>query len=86
MSRILLLSILLFITYSGNINSQNKEKSTAFIESVVRGDLNEIKTLIKNGANINAKDKYGDPALIVSYKEFQKLMHKNKGNFDVFKT
>ena len=86
MSRILLLSLVLFITYSGNINSQNRVKSTAFIEAVVRGDLKEVKTLIKKGANLNDTDKYGNPALIVSYKEYQKLQRKAKKDFDIYKS
>lgn len=65
---------MLFITYSGDINSINLENESEIVEAVVRGDLKEVKPLIQNGADVNIKNKQGNPALIVAYKKHQRFV------------
>lgn len=46
------------------------------MQASIEGNLEEVKSLIRNGADINAKDKYGDTALMGASRE---------GNLEVVK-
>ena len=43
--------------YAGNVNSD-------LLTAARQGDTNQVKALLDKGADVNAKDKYGDTALM----------------------
>jgi ankyrin repeat protein len=44
-----------------------KEKDTALMEASEYGYTDIARVLIKAGANVNAKNKYGETALVIAY-------------------
>lgn len=49
---------------SFDINAVNKDKQTALIVAVMRGDLTKVGALLDAGADVNLKDKDGNTALM----------------------
>ncbi len=44
-----------------------EEKDTALMEASEYGDTDMARMLIDAGANVNAKNKYGETALVIAY-------------------
>lgn len=49
-----------------DLNAQDSEGRTPLMDAIIQGDLEAVKLLRKNGANINLKDAYGNTALILA--------------------
>jgi ankyrin repeat protein len=47
-----------------NINVQDEDGSTALINSVIHGNLENVRLLLKHGANVHMKDEDGGTALL----------------------
>ena len=58
--------IVIVIIVMNSINAKNGYGYTALIDASKNGDLEKVKLLIENGANIEAKDNNGDTALILA--------------------
>ena len=77
----------LFIKAGMDINSRDKDGSTALMVASERGDVQMAPLLIQNGADVNAKNIDGYTALMyVAYKgnlEIAELLIKNKADVNV---
>ena len=58
--------IVIVIIVMNSINAKNGYGYTALIDASKNGDLEKVKLLIENGANIEVKDNNGDTALILA--------------------
>ena len=58
--------IVIVIIVMNCINAKNGYGYTALIDASKNGDLEKVKLLIENGANIEVKDNNGDTALILA--------------------
>ena len=58
--------IVIVIIVMNSINAKNGYGYTALIDASKNGDLEKVKLLIENGANIEVKDNKGDTALILA--------------------
>ena len=58
--------IVIVIIVMNSINAKNGYGYTALIDASKNGDLEKVKLLIENGADIEAKDNNGDTALILA--------------------
>jgi ankyrin repeat protein len=74
----------LFIKAGMDINSRDKDGSTALMVASERGDVQMAQLLIQNGADVNAKNIDGYTALMyIAYKgnlEIAELLIKNKAD------
>ena len=67
-----------------NINARSYHGYTALMWASEYGNLEAAKLLIENGADVNAKDKYGDTALIeAGHLEVVKLLIENGADVNV---
>ena len=51
----------------GKTNLSQEEKDTALMEASEYGNTGWARMLIDEGANVNAKNKYGETALVIAY-------------------
>ena len=53
--------------FVGKTQLSQEEKNTALMEASEYGDTDMARMLIDAGANVNAKNKYGETALVIAY-------------------
>ena len=51
----------------GKTNLSQEEKDTALMKASEYGNTGWARMLIDEGANVNAKNKYGETALVIAY-------------------